>query len=144
MRDGGLGPLGFDYVESGHLLMLPPEAWLDRVIALDKPELRNDAAARAAVLGTQPRPSFQLSKLFEEYDGLVKDETKKFSPSQIRIWRNSRVRVVKELVDVVGDKPVTRHRRWPPTRQRRRMPNMLLIGVRWRLTAVGCGSELLP
>ncbi|OCK60039.1 hypothetical protein [Bradyrhizobium sp. LMTR 3] len=69
--------------------------------------LENDAGARAAVLGTLARPSFPLSKLFDEYQALTKDETAKLSPNQLRVWRNSHIRAVKELVDICGDKVVT-------------------------------------
>jgi hypothetical protein len=44
-----------------------------------------------------------LSKLFDEYEAATKDETKKFSPSQRRVWRNSRMRIVREPVDIVID-----------------------------------------
>ena len=42
-----------------------------------------------------------------EYEAAIKDETKNFSPNQLRVWRNSRMRVVKELVAITGDKSVT-------------------------------------
>src|SRR5262249_53099113 len=66
----------------------------------------NDTVARAALLGTEKRPAFRLSKLFEEYESITKDEIKDFSPNQLRIWRNSRKLAVANLVSVVGDKPV--------------------------------------
>lgn len=60
--------------------------------------LESDARARAAVLSTQARPSFPLSKLFEEYQAITREET--------AIWRNSHIRTVKELEDVTGHKAV--------------------------------------
>jgi hypothetical protein len=42
-----------------------------------------------------------------EFEELMCEETGKFSPNQLKVWRNGRSRVVKELVDVTGDKPVT-------------------------------------
>jgi integrase len=62
--------------------------------------------ARAALLGTEKRPVFRLSKLFEEYESLTKDEVKDFSPNQLRVWRNSRMRAVENFVSVASDKPV--------------------------------------
>jgi integrase len=99
--------LGFEYVENEQILLFPWEKRMERIEALLTRGLENDRGARTALLGTQPRPSFPLSKLFDEYEAATKDQTKKFSPSQLRVWRNSRMRVVRELVDLIGDKPVT-------------------------------------
>jgi integrase len=98
--------LGFEYLENAELLMLSPEQRLGRLEALVTHGVTKDATARAALLGTEKRPVFHLSKLFEEYESLTKDEVKGFSPNQLRIWRNSRMRAVENFVSVVGDKPV--------------------------------------
>jgi hypothetical protein len=37
---------------------------------------------------------------------MTKDETKDFSPNQLRVWRSSRMRAVENFVSVAGDKPV--------------------------------------
>jgi integrase len=86
--------------------MQPPEQRLDRLETLVARGVANDSVARAALLGTEKRPVFRLSKLFEEYEALTKDEVKDFSPNQLRVWRNSRMRAVENFVSVVGDKPV--------------------------------------
>jgi integrase len=86
--------------------MLPPEQRLERLEALDTRGVANDAVARAALLGTEKRPVFHVSKLFEEYETIAKDELKDFSPNQLRVWRNGRMRAVENFVSVVGDKPV--------------------------------------
>src|SRR5258708_26302690 len=98
--------LGFEYIENAQLLMLPPEQRLDRIETLVARGATNDAAARAAVLGTVKRPAFPLSKLFEEYEAMTRDEVRDFSPNQLRVWRNSRMRAVENFVSVVDDKPV--------------------------------------
>jgi integrase len=99
--------LGFEYVENSQLVDQTVQQRLGRLETLLMAKLENDATARAAVLGTQPRPSFPISNVFVEYEAVIKEELKKFSPNQLRVWRNSRMRVVKELVDVTGDKPIT-------------------------------------
>lgn len=99
--------LGFEYITSGNIIVLPLEKRLERLETLVSRNLENDAGARTAVLGMQPRPSFLLSKLFEEYEALTLDERKNFSRNQLRVWRGGRMRVVRELVDLIGDKPVT-------------------------------------
>jgi hypothetical protein len=98
--------LGFEYIESTQLLMLPPEQRLERLEALVTRGVANEPVARAALLGTEKRPVFRLSKLFEEYESLTKDEVKDFSPNQLRVWRNSRMRAVENFVSVASDKPV--------------------------------------
>jgi len=98
--------LGYDYIHNSDLIALPQEKRLERLEALVAKGLTNDPAARAALLGTAPRPSFTLSRLFEEYESATKDEVKDMSPDQLRIWRNGRIRAVVQFVQVVGDKPV--------------------------------------
>lgn len=99
--------LGFDYIPNNDLLALPSEKRLERLEALVAKRLTNDPAARAALLGTVQPPSFDLSRLFEEYESATKDEVKDMSPDQLRIWRNGRIRAVAQFVQVVGDKPVS-------------------------------------
>jgi len=84
----------------------PPEVRLGRLEALVARGVANDAGARAALLGTEKRPVPRVSKVFEEYEVLTKDEIKELSPNQLRVWRNSRMRAVENLASVVTDKPV--------------------------------------
>lgn len=98
--------LGYDYVPNSDLISLPYEKRLERLETLVTKGLTSDSVAREALLGTAPRPSFNLSRLFEEYESATKDEVKDMSPDQLRIWRNGRIRAVAQFVQVVGDKPV--------------------------------------
>jgi integrase len=98
--------LGFEYVENEQLVSQGPEARLERLEALFSLGVANDHGARAAVLGTAKRHALILSKLFDEYETLTRDEIRDFSPDQLRIWRNGRKRAVERFVTVVGDKPV--------------------------------------
>ena len=98
--------LGFDYIPNNELIALPQEKRLERLEALVAKGLTHDSAAREALLGTAQRPSFDVSRLFEEYEAATKDEVKDLSPDQLRIWRNGRIRAVAQFVQVVGDKPV--------------------------------------
>ncbi|MCP3447359.1 tyrosine-type recombinase/integrase [Bradyrhizobium sp. CCGUVB14] len=99
--------LGFEYVQFADLMAFSNEKRWERLDALLSRGLENDATARTALLGTQPQPSILLSKLFAEYEELMREEIEKYSPNQLKVWRNGRSRVVKELVDITGDKPVT-------------------------------------
>ena len=72
-----------------------------RAISQTTPALAQPFWAPASTL------EFAVQKLFEEYEAATRDETKNFSRNQLRVWRGGRMRVVRELVDVVGDKTVT-------------------------------------
>jgi integrase len=98
--------LGFEYIEVEQLVQQPTDARLVRLEALVAKGVANDAGAAAALLGAEKRPAPMLSKLFDEYEKLTKDEAKEFSPNQLRVWRNSRMLAVANFVSVVGDKPV--------------------------------------
>jgi hypothetical protein len=85
--------------------MLPPEQRLDRLETLVARGATSDAVARAALLGTVKRPAFLLSKLFEEYEVMTKDEVRDFSPNQLRVWRNSGMR---EYLQQIASRPSRR------------------------------------
>lgn len=99
--------LGFDYIDNAQLVMQPIEKILQRIEAMVANGLVGDSGVRTALLGTATRPSFMLSRLFEEFEMATKDEIKAFSPDQLRIWRNSHKRAVEQFVKVVGDKPMS-------------------------------------
>jgi hypothetical protein len=84
--------LGFDYLDSGQIIQLPTELRLERLEALVAKGIANDPVARAAILGTEKRPVFMLSKLQQEHEMIVGDEIKDKSPEQLRIWRTERMR----------------------------------------------------
>lgn len=98
--------LGYDYVPNEDLVLQPIARILERFEALLAKGLAADGSARTAVLGTEKRPSFLLSQLFEEYETATRDEVRDFSADQLRIWRNGRVRAMSRFIEVVGDKPV--------------------------------------
>lgn len=99
--------LGFEYVENDQLTRFPIERLLERLESLVAKRVAEQPVARAAVLGTEKRPVPMLSKLLEEFEGVVGNEIKTLSPEQLRIWRNPRLRSVAQFVACVGDKPVT-------------------------------------
>jgi integrase len=99
--------LGFDFIDLPQLAALPPERTFERVEALGIRGLHEDPAACSAVLGATKKPVIRLSRLQEEHEALIGDELKGMSPEQLRIWRTSRIRSVKQFVDVIGDKLLT-------------------------------------
>jgi integrase len=99
--------LGFEYIENDDLLKQPPDGRLERLEAIVANGLVNDPGARVALLGTEKRPAFKLSRLFEEYEELTKDEVRDLSPNQLRVFINGRKRALDDFISVVGDKLIT-------------------------------------
>lgn len=101
--------LGFDYFEADEVAtLLPTEKIVERVEAFAiNGNAPGDGSTAAAVLGAEKRPAFKLSKLFQEYEAVTRDEVMDLSADQLRIWRNGRIRAVERFVGVVGDKLVT-------------------------------------
>ncbi|NEV75549.1 integrase [Rhodopseudomonas sp. BR0C11] len=81
---------------------------LDRVVAekATGPSER-DRSTRTAILGGEGHPVILLSELFERFERQVSAELTDMSPDQLRKWRNPKIRAVKNLISVVGDKAVT-------------------------------------
>ena len=99
--------LGFDYIDNADLIASPIERLVERIEALVSNRVVEDKPSREALLGlVKPPEGPMLSRLFEDYEILVRDEIRDMSPDQMRIWRNGRMRAVERFVDVVGDKPL--------------------------------------
>jgi integrase len=98
--------MGLEYLEKEQLLLQPAEERLQRLEALFAHGMANDRQARSALLGTEKKPVFSVSQIFQEYEEITKVEIRDMSPEQLRIWRNGRKRAVENFQSVVGDKPV--------------------------------------
>lgn len=81
---------------------------LRRVTALEAGDRRHDPATVAAAVGGVPLPAIMLSGLPGEVEIAKKAMLSKYSPNQLRKWRNGKVRAIARLVEVVGDKPFDR------------------------------------
>ncbi|WP_058602628.1 tyrosine-type recombinase/integrase, partial [Aureimonas ureilytica] len=107
---------GFSYVPSKDLMGLSREerfARLERATAGLEGQTPTKAAAAdqqqlfAAVMGTAEEPPILLSNLVEEYEKASQDKRLKMSDAQVHKWRLPLTRAVRNLIDVIGDKPVT-------------------------------------
>lgn len=99
--------LGFDFLDVGQLITLPPERTVERAEALITKGLHVNPEACAGVFGTIRQPEFPLSQLQQQHEAMVGDKIKNKSPEQRRVWRTERIRAAQNFVGVVGDKPVT-------------------------------------
>lgn len=60
-----------------------------------------------AVLGGAEEPKITLSKALELYWDLPREKTLGKSTGQLRRWRNPRIKAIKNLIDVIGNKVVS-------------------------------------
>lgn len=66
----------------------------------------DNPAVVEAVLGGVKKPSVKLSTVSELYFEIAKGEIRGKNEVQARIWRNSRLRAMRNLISVTGDKDV--------------------------------------
>ncbi|WP_127144671.1 integrase [Pelagibacterium montanilacus] len=72
-------------------------------LLLDRSAL-DDGDEVAAVLGGESKPTLRLSGLLEAVEENQSTALDKYSPNQLRRWRNAKKLAIKNLISVVGDK----------------------------------------
>lgn len=95
---------GFEYLDSTELLQSTTDMILRRVEALALSREVKVPGTRAALLGTAPKPRIMLSELFNRFEALNRTAIDDMSDNQKRIWRNGKMRALKNLIEVTGDK----------------------------------------
>lgn len=96
---------GYAYKPAAELAAGPLEDLLSRIESLARRDPQaNDRAAVEAVLGGVQAPGLMLSGLFEEFERIGKDKVRGKTEDQLRRWRNPRIKAVRNLVGVVGDR----------------------------------------
>ena len=66
-----------------------------------------DMASARALLGTEPAPALSISQALGQYWGLAADKCIGKSKDQLRRWRNPRIKAIKNLISVIGDKQLS-------------------------------------
>ncbi len=100
---------GFRYMRADKVAKLPVEELRERFAAVggfkdqpDKPEM----IEATAILGGAQSPGLTISKALELYWTLAKDKTLGKSEDQLRRWKNPRVKAIRNLIAVIGDKDI--------------------------------------
>jgi len=100
---------GFRYMRADQVAKLPLEELRDRFKAIagfkvqpDKP----DMLEATALLGGAKEPPLSISKALELYWTLAKDKTLGKSEDQLRRWKNPRIKAIRNLISVIGDKAI--------------------------------------
>ena len=99
---------GFRYLASPAMAKLPTDELLARVEAVGVRQGEPDALEARALLGGAAEPSLTIGGALEAYWGLTRDRQRGKSPDQLRRWRNPRVKAIRNLIVVVGDKALDR------------------------------------
>lgn len=98
---------GHVYKPASELAVGPIEDLLRRIEDLAAQDRHAANGARvSALLGGVEEQGIMLSSLFKEYEKISTDKVRGKTPDQMRTWRNARMRAVKNLLSVIGDKPI--------------------------------------
>lgn len=100
---------GFRYLRADDVAKLPLEDLHARFSAIsgfrDSPK-KPDLQEAQALLGAVAEPALSINRCLEIYWDLAKDRNLGKSEDQLRRWRNPRIKAIRNLVSVVGDKPI--------------------------------------
>lgn len=101
--------IGFQYQPVESLANGALQEILDR---LDKISTLNgglqNADNVAALLGGVSPPEIYISSLLPAYESLMQTALRDHSPNQLRKWRVNKQRAIKNLISVIGDKPLAK------------------------------------
>ncbi len=95
---------GFRYMDVSAISKLPLENLLDRIASIRTKQGEPDPIEAKALLGTVEKPNFSITQALELYWDLAKEKTIGKNTDQCRRWRNPRIKAIKNLVNVIGDK----------------------------------------
>lgn len=98
---------GFKFLPAHRVATLPTVEVLDRIDAIPVKNGKLHPQDAAALLGGIEQPSLTISQALEMYWKLAKDKTFGKSDDQIRKWRNPRIKAIKNLISVIGDKKLS-------------------------------------
>lgn len=98
---------GFRFLPVEKVAALPMSQIIARVNAARGSDGALDLKLAAGILGTAKKPQLTLSKTLDAYWDFAADKTQGKSVDQIRRWRNPRIKSFKNLIDVIGDLPLT-------------------------------------
>lgn len=98
---------GYRYLPAGNIAQLPRDELLNRIEAVPVRNGKVDTIEAAAVLGGVPKPPITFSRALKLYWELARDRTINKSSDQVRRWENPRKKAIRNLIAVIGDKPIS-------------------------------------
>lgn len=99
---------GFSYMAAPAIANLPLDDILSRVKAIprNKDGSPNQRIGDAVLGGVEER-GITINEALDEYWKVAADKVRGKTPDQLRRWKHPRTRAIKNLVSVVGDKPLS-------------------------------------
>ena len=81
------------------------EGDIDRIVnrLFEATKLIDSPKSVSAILGGQHRPKYALEQLWSDYDQYKKHDNGKKDPSQLRKWRNPKMKAFRNFISVCGD-----------------------------------------
>lgn len=98
---------GFQYVPASDLAAGPLEDIMARLEVLMSKGLADNGREVEALLGGVPAPALMVSKLFDEFEEIMRASLTDMSPAQLEKWPHPYKRAIATFIKVVGDKPIT-------------------------------------
>lgn len=100
------GIRGFRYLPAAQVARLPDQEFYARAVATMRKDKTIDPKEAEALMGGVEKPKLTLSQCLKEFWRLAHDRTIGKSPDQIRRWKNPRIKAIRNLISVVGDKEI--------------------------------------
>lgn len=97
---------GFSWLPLKDVTRLPREELLERIEAIPAHGQVPNRQEAAAILGAVSVPEITVSRALDLYWGFTRDRVTDKTPDQLRRWRNPRIKAVRNLITLIGDKPI--------------------------------------
>lgn len=98
---------GFRFLPVERVAQMPLHELRDRMAAVSTRKGELDMIEAQAVLGGAQEPALTITGALDAYWSLAREKTLGKSEDQLRRWRNPRLKAVKNLVGVIGDKALS-------------------------------------
>jgi len=98
---------GFRFMPTAAIAALPVGKILDRVEVANARTGEIDPKLIPGILGTAKKPEITLSRALDIYWEVAAEKADGKSMDQVRRWKNPRIKAFKNLIDVIGDVPLS-------------------------------------
>lgn len=95
---------GFRFLPVDRVAQVPLDELRDRMAAVPMRNGEPDVIEAQALLGGAQEPALTITGALDAYWPLAREKTLGKSPDQLRRWKNPRIKAIRNLVDVIGDK----------------------------------------
>jgi integrase len=96
---------GYSYLSAHDIAQGSIQEAVERIFAADK--VKDAPEMAGAILGAVKQPELSLSAALERFWAFSKDQLLDKSESQVRKWKNPRIKAVGNFITVAGDKNIT-------------------------------------